>query len=113
MSACDFTKGIALLNGVIKCGCTYWIVRDNVPAGASSSSTKNRYGNTEPTKDFAVWSSYVRQFMQALVNEFGDEEVNTWRFRVGTETGLDLSRRGSFCSARGRNRTGQHHRPGP
>ena len=51
--------------------------------------TKNRYGNTEPPNDFRVWSSYVRQLVQALVEEFGRDEVSRWRFRVGTEPDLN------------------------
>ena len=68
---CDFTEGIAMLSGIRKCGFTPWIVLDNVPAGMCDNPTKNRYGNTEPPKDFRVWSSYVRQLVQALVDEFG------------------------------------------
>jgi len=87
-TVCDFTEGIALLAGIIKCGYTPWIVLDNVPAGMCSEPAQNRYGNTEPPDDFAVWSSYVRQLVQALIDEFGREQVRRWRFRVGTEPDL-------------------------
>jgi xylan 1,4-beta-xylosidase len=86
---CDFTEGIAMLLGIRKCGFTPWIVLDNVPAAMCDSPTKHRYGNTEPPNDFRVWGSYVRQLVQALVDEFGHEEVSRWRFRVGTEPDLD------------------------
>jgi len=85
---CDFSAGIALLTGVRKCGFTPWIVLDNVPAAMCDNPTKNRYGNTEPPSDFRVWGSYVRQLVQALLDEFGHEEVKRWRFRVGTEPDL-------------------------
>lgn len=55
----------------------------------SENPTQNRYGNTEPPADFDLWSSYVRQFVQALVDEFGRNEVAKWRFRVGTEPDLN------------------------
>lgn len=86
---CDFTEGIAMLSGIRKCGFTPWIVLDNIPAAMCDKPTKNRYGNTEPPNDFRVWGSYVRQFVQALVDEFGREEVSRWRFRVGTEPDLN------------------------
>jgi len=85
---CNFSEGIARLSGIRKCGFTPWIVLDNVPAAMCDNPTKNRYGNTEPPNDFRVWGSYVRQFVQALVHEFGREEVSRWRFRVGTEPDL-------------------------
>ena len=82
---CDFSEALAMLSGIRKCGFTPWIVLDNVPAKMSENPTKNLYGNTEPPADFDLWSSYVRQFVQSLVNEFGRDEVAKWRFRVGTE----------------------------
>jgi len=86
---CDFSEAIAMLSGIRKCGFTPWIVLDNVPAAMCDKATKNRYGNTEPPNDFRVWASYVRQFVQVLVNEFGYEQVSRWRFRVGTEPDLN------------------------
>ena len=86
---CDFSGAIATLSGIRKCGFTPWIVLDNVPAAMCDNPTKNRYGNTEPPGDFRIWASYVRQFVQALVDEFGREQVRRWRFRVGTEPDLN------------------------
>lgn len=85
---CDFTEAISLLSGIRQCGFTPWIVLDNVPAAMCDAPTKNRYGNTEPPADFDVWTSYVRQLVRALVDEFGLDEVSRWRFRVGTEPDL-------------------------
>jgi xylan 1,4-beta-xylosidase len=84
-AVCDFSEGLAMLAGIRKCGFTPWIVLDNVPAKMCEAPTRNRYGNTEPPKDFKLWASYVRQFVQSLVDEFGHQEVTKWRFRVGTE----------------------------
>ncbi len=86
---CNFSEGIAMLAGIRNCGFTPWIVLDNVPAAMCDNPVKNRYGNTEPPNDFSVWGSYVRQFVQALVDEFGRGEVLRWRFRVGTEPDLN------------------------
>ncbi|QEG00172.1 Beta-xylosidase [Stieleria maiorica] len=87
-AVCDFSEGLAMLSGIRNCGFTPWIVLDNVPAEMSENPTQNRYGNTEPPADFNLWSSYIRQFVQSLVDEFGPEEVSKWRFRVGTEPDL-------------------------
>ena len=86
---CDFSGALAMLSGIRKCGFTPWIVLDNVPAKMSEKPTKNLYGNTEPPGNFDLWSSYVRQFIQALVSKFGRDEVAKWRFRVGTEPDLN------------------------
>jgi xylan 1,4-beta-xylosidase len=86
---CDFSEAVAMLSGIRDCGFTPWIVLDNVPADMSKNPTQNRYGNTEPPADFDLWSSYVRQFVETLVGEFGREEVVQWRFRVGTEPDLN------------------------
>ena len=86
---CDFTEGIAMLRGIRRCGFTPWIVLDNVPAAMSDPPTTNTYGNTEPPADFQVYSSYIRQLTETLVQEFGCEEVRRWRFRVGTEPDLN------------------------
>ena len=74
-AVCDFSEGLAMLTGIRQCGFTPWIVLDNVPAKMSKNPTQNRYGNTEPPADWDLWSSYVRQFIQAMVDKFGREEV--------------------------------------
>ncbi|TWU33188.1 glycosyl hydrolase [Novipirellula artificiosorum] len=85
---CDFSLAIDLIAGIRECGFTPWIVLDNVPAKMCDKPTKNRYGNSMPPNNFEVWSSYIKQLVQALVSEFGYDEVKTWRFRVGTEPDL-------------------------
>lgn len=87
-AVCNFTDAMELLAGIRKCGFTPWIVLDNVPAAMSEEPTKNKYGNTEPPADYKVWTSYVRQLVQALIGRFGRDEVSAWRFRVGTEPDL-------------------------
>jgi len=86
---CDFTEGIAMLRGIHRCCFTPWIVLDNVPAAMSDPPTTNTYGNTEPPADFQVYSSYIRQLTETLIQEFGRDEVRRWRFRVGTEPDLN------------------------
>lgn len=85
---CDFSEGLRNLRGIIECGFTPRIVLDNVPVAMSQPKQLYLYGNTQPPKDFDIWHSYIRQLVEALVSEFGREEVSRWRFRVGTEPDL-------------------------
>ncbi|WP_298495869.1 hypothetical protein [uncultured Algibacter sp.] len=61
------------------------IVLDNVPWEMNAVKEVNTYGNTNPPDDYDIWRQYINAFMQTLVNEFGMNEVKTWRFRVATE----------------------------
>jgi len=86
---CDFTEALVNIQGIIDTGFTPRLVLDNVPIAMSEQPvTLYTYGNTAPPEDPNVWHSYIRQFVQALVDEFGYDEVSSWRFRVGTEPDL-------------------------
>lgn len=84
----DFSEGLRWLQGILDCGFTPRIVLDNVPVKMSAPQELHKYGNTLPPRDFDVWHSYIRQFVQALVGEFGFGQVARWRFRAGTEPDL-------------------------
>ncbi|MDW5288136.1 GH39 family glycosyl hydrolase [Formosa sp. PL04] len=84
---CDFEPFIAYIKAQRSVGFTPWIVLDNVP-NKMSNNYKHQYGNTSPPDDYDVWFKYIQQFVSALVDEFGMDEVSTWRFRVGTEPDL-------------------------
>jgi len=87
---CDFNDGIDYIRGILKAGYTPRIVLDNVPTALlPEGKTFNRYGNTEHSSDLIAWHSYVKQFVQTLVREFGYEQVRLWRFRVSTEPDLN------------------------
>ncbi|MBK1880430.1 GH39 family glycosyl hydrolase [Pelagicoccus mobilis] len=85
---CEFGPAIKHLQAVLDIGLTPWIVLDNVPWGMVKDAEVNAYGQCHPADDINVWYSYVQQFVQELVNEFGEETVSQWRFRVGTEPDL-------------------------
>lgn len=85
---CDFSPFIDYLKAQQAAGFIPWIVLDNVPHKMSNDTTKHKYGNTNPPADFNLWFRYVQTFIQTLVDEFGIEEVSSWRFRVGTEPDL-------------------------
>jgi xylan 1,4-beta-xylosidase len=84
---CDFEPFIGYMKAQLSVGYTPWIVLDNVPNKMSNTS-KHQYGNCSPPDDYDVWFKYIQQFIQALVDEFGKEQVSQWHFRVGTEPDL-------------------------
>ncbi|MFP5303633.1 hypothetical protein R2R70_20865, partial [Cobetia sp. SIMBA_158] len=43
------------------------------------------YGNGLPPKDAKAWHNYISAFIKHLVSTYGEEKVNNWRFRIGSE----------------------------
>ena len=86
----DFTELMPRLRALLEVGFKPGIVLDNVPHSMSKDRTMHKYGNSNPPDDFEVWHAYITAFVNALVAEFGIDEVKTWRFRVGTEPDLLL-----------------------
>lgn len=84
----DFSAFIGDLRGLFLTGVKPRIVLDNVPWEMSGVRIEELFGNTRPPLDYDVWRKYINAFMQALVSEFGISEVQTWRFRIGTEPNL-------------------------
>ena len=84
----DFTGLIENLRGIIRCGYTPRLVLDNVPTAMSDTEQMHKYGNTLPPSNFKVWHCYIRLAVEAIVREFGRDQVARWRFRVGTEPDL-------------------------
>ena len=58
---------------------------------ASTKSTAFHYaGMNSPPTDMALYGTYVKNFVQAVVDYFGVEEVATWKFEVYNEPDLQL-----------------------
>ncbi|WP_418262531.1 GH39 family glycosyl hydrolase [Flavobacterium faecale] len=81
----DFSGLITSMRNFRLTGYKPRIVLDNVPWAMSGTRVEETYGNSKPANDYNLWRKYIHAFMTALVNEFGVNEVKTWRFRVGTE----------------------------
>ena len=81
----DFSGFITSMQNFMQTGFKPRIVLDNVPWEMSLPKVVDTYGNTKPPNDYALWRQYINAFLQTFVDEFGLEEVKTWRFRVGTE----------------------------
>ncbi len=83
----DFTKLIENCRGVLNLGAKPMLKLGSVPLKYSSGSTSENYFETNvyPPDDYDVYYNYIHAIMQALVDEFGKEEVLSWRFGVMTE----------------------------
>jgi len=84
---CEFEPYIGIIKAQLSVGFTPMIVLDNVP-NKMSNTPKYTYGNCSPPEDYDIWFKYIQLFIQALVDEFGMDQVSHWRFRVGTEPDL-------------------------
>ena len=81
----DFSGLITSMNNFMLTGFKPRIVLDNVPWDMSLPKVIDTFGNSKPPNDYTLWRQYINAFLQTLVDEFGMEEVKTWRFRVATE----------------------------
>lgn len=83
----DFTSLIENCKGVLKMGAKPHLKTGSVPLKYSAlARTDTTFGtNPYPPDDYDVYYDYIYAIGEALVNEFGAEEVLTWRFGVMTE----------------------------
>ncbi len=83
----DFTLLIDNCRGVLNIGAKPMLKLGNVPLKFSkNSTTEHGFGmNPYPPDDYDVYYNYIYAMGEALVKEFGKEEVLTWRFGVMTE----------------------------
>jgi xylan 1,4-beta-xylosidase len=81
----DFSELLKDMRNFMLTGFKPRIVLDNVPWEMNAVKEVNTYGNTNPPDDYDIWRQYINAFLQTLINEFGANEVKTWRFRVATE----------------------------
>lgn len=83
----DFTKLIENCRGVLGLGAKPMLKLGSVPLKYSEKASSDEYFGTNiyPPDDYDVYYNYIAAIAQALVDEFGREEVLTWRFGVMTE----------------------------
>ncbi|MBQ2846902.1 MAG: hypothetical protein IJE74_01415 [Clostridia bacterium] len=83
----DFTVLIENCRGVVNLGAKPFLKLGSVPLKYSSKANTDAMFSTNiyPPDDYNVYYNYIAAIAQALVNEFGREEVLTWRFGVMTE----------------------------
>lgn len=83
----DFTVLIENCRGVLNLGAKPMLKLGSVPLKYSkNASTEIGFGmNPYPPDDYEVYYNYIKAIAEALVKEFGKEEVLSWRFGVMTE----------------------------
>lgn len=82
----DFTRLIKNCRGVLSLGAKPHLKLGGVPIKYTSGYTMGGFSmNPYPPDDYTVYYNYIRAMAQALVDEFGADEVRTWRFGCMTE----------------------------
>ncbi len=83
----DFSSLVANCKGIVELGAKPHLKLGSVPLKYSSQAQMGEsFGtNIYPPDDYNVYYNYIAAMAQALVDEFGAEEVLKWRFGVMTE----------------------------
>ncbi len=83
----DFTVLVDNCRGVLELGAKPMLKLGSVPLKYSAKADPNAYFGTNiyPPDDYNVYYNYIAAIAQTLVDEFGRDEVLTWRFGVMTE----------------------------
>ena len=83
----DFTVLIENCRGVLELGAKPFLKLGSVPLKYSSKSNTDAEFSTNvyPPDDYNVYYNYIAAICKALVEEFGKDELLTWRYGVMTE----------------------------
>ena len=83
----DFTVLIENCRGILELGAKPMLKLGSVPLKYSEKASADEYFGTNiyPPDDYDVYYNYIAAIAQALVDEFGRDEVLSWRFGVMTE----------------------------
>ena len=82
----DFEPLIKNCAGVLKLGAKPHLKLGSVPLKYTKGNLQDGFGmNVYPPDDYDVYYDYIYALASALVNEFGKEELLSWRFGVMTE----------------------------
>ncbi|HZJ77935.1 MAG TPA: hypothetical protein VFD52_03955 [Clostridia bacterium] len=83
----DFSMLIDNCRGVLNLGAKPMLKLGSVPLKYSSKGTSDNFFGTNiyPPDDYNMYYNYMKAIIEALVEEFGHEEVLSWRFGVMTE----------------------------
>ena len=82
----DFEPLIKNCKGIISLGAKPHLKLGSVPMKYTKDFSLDYFGtNVYPPDDYDVYYNYIAAIAQALVDEFGKDEVMTWHFGVMTE----------------------------
>ncbi|MCL2775560.1 MAG: hypothetical protein FWD71_19780 [Oscillospiraceae bacterium] len=87
MTDYDFSKLFTACRAILSLGLKPYIKTGSVPFKFTTGAVADlRYGiNNRPPDDYAAYYRYIRDITAALAEEFGREEVRSWRYSVLTE----------------------------
>lgn len=81
-----FTRLIENCRGILNLGAKPHLKLGNVPMKYTKGASEGGFGvNVFPPDDYNQYYQYIKALADALVDEFGREEVLTWRFGCMTE----------------------------
>ncbi len=80
----------AVYDNLLAAGVKPFVELSFMPAAlARNNKTGLKYGNhTAPPKSWAEWDEYIQAFARFLLQRYGNEEVESWRFEVWNEPDL-------------------------
>lgn len=82
----DFSTLFANCHGILSLGAKPHLKLGNIPAKFTKEFKTDTFGvNVYSPEDYSKYYVYIKDLMDALVAEFGLEEVKTWHFGVFTE----------------------------
>ncbi|MEC3879454.1 GH39 family glycosyl hydrolase [Parapedobacter sp. 10938] len=83
----DFSPLIRACRNIVGQGLIPHLKLGNVPLkySADPEISKDFGVNVRPPYDYGLWHGYIKAMMQTLVEEFGEKQVQAWRFGVITE----------------------------
>lgn len=82
----DFSRLIANCRGILDLGAKPHLKLGSVPIKmVSEFKVEGMETNVFPPEDYQQYYTYIKAVIQALVNEFGADEVRSWRFGCMTE----------------------------
>lgn len=73
------------LDPYVKAGCRLTLVLDNTPICFARDAQEKSMGQASPPDDLGEWGAFIENLCRQLVEEYGFDRVNSWRFRMGTE----------------------------
>ena len=82
----NFTKLIKSLHTALDKGVVPWVKTGCIPLKLSENPKLGMFGvNLREPYDYNLYYDYIKAMAQAVINEFGADEVSKWRWGVGTE----------------------------
>lgn len=66
------------------------VVLDNIPWAFVSNEVVDNYGQINPPEDYEEWRHFIKDMCKALIENFRFDTVNSWRFRIGTESRINV-----------------------